>query len=151
MDELCGTPFDGGPGDCGGGFDEEFMAFMEGARQARQAQRDYEDAQRRAETAAAGTSKDYKSSKEKQAAAADLAAQIPPDVKRAMQGSIDDSNSPSTFCGPSFECDSKGGFHEASGSSDRFLAQAEIIQLQGKSYRLHQRAERAARTGSAQA
>jgi DNA replication protein DnaC len=34
---------------------------------------------------------------------------------------------------------------------DRFLSQAEIIQLQGKSYRLHQRAERTARTGSAQA
>jgi DNA replication protein DnaC len=34
---------------------------------------------------------------------------------------------------------------------DRFLAQAEIIQLHGKSYRLHQRAERTARTGSAQA
>jgi DNA replication protein DnaC len=34
---------------------------------------------------------------------------------------------------------------------DRFLAQAEIIQLQGKSYRLHQRAERTARTGFAQA
>lgn len=33
---------------------------------------------------------------------------------------------------------------------DRFLSQAEIIQLQGKSYRLHQRAERTARTGSAQ-
>jgi DNA replication protein DnaC len=34
---------------------------------------------------------------------------------------------------------------------DRFLAQAEIIQLQGKSYRLHQRAERAARADTAQA
>ena len=34
---------------------------------------------------------------------------------------------------------------------DRFLAQAEIIQLQGKSYRMHQRAERTARAGTAQA
>lgn len=34
---------------------------------------------------------------------------------------------------------------------DRFLAQAEIIQLQGKSYRLHQRAERAGRANTAQA
>jgi DNA replication protein DnaC len=34
---------------------------------------------------------------------------------------------------------------------DRFLAQAEIIHLQGKSYRLHQRAERTARTQTTQA
>ena len=34
---------------------------------------------------------------------------------------------------------------------DRFLAQAEIIQMQGKSYRLHQRAERIARTQTPQA
>jgi DNA replication protein DnaC len=34
---------------------------------------------------------------------------------------------------------------------DRFLAQAEILQMQGKSYRMHQRAERSSRTSSAQA
>jgi DNA replication protein DnaC len=34
---------------------------------------------------------------------------------------------------------------------DRFLAQAEILQMQGKSYRMHQRAERAARANAAQA
>ena len=33
---------------------------------------------------------------------------------------------------------------------DRFLAQAEIVQMQGKSYRLHQRAERASRTNRPQ-
>jgi DNA replication protein DnaC len=34
---------------------------------------------------------------------------------------------------------------------DRFLAQAEILQMQGKSYRMQQRAERAARANAAQA
>jgi DNA replication protein DnaC len=34
---------------------------------------------------------------------------------------------------------------------DRFLAQAEIVQMQGKSYRMHQRAERAGRANNAQA
>ena len=34
---------------------------------------------------------------------------------------------------------------------DRFLAQAEVIQMHGKSYRLHQRAERIARTETPQA
>ena len=34
---------------------------------------------------------------------------------------------------------------------DRFLAQAEVVQMQGKSYRMHQRAERVARTSTARA
>ena len=34
---------------------------------------------------------------------------------------------------------------------DRFLAQAEIVQMQGKSYRMHQRAERLGRTSTPQA
>lgn len=44
-----------------------------------------------------------------------------------------------------------GDIPAATAILDRFLAQAEIIQMQGKSYRMQQRAERAARTNTARA
>ena len=39
-----------------------------------------------------------------------------------------------------------GDIPAATAILDRFLAQADIVQMQGKSYRMHQRAERIART-----
>ena len=44
-----------------------------------------------------------------------------------------------------------GDIPAATAILDRFLAQAEIIQMQGKSYRMHQRAERIGRTETPQA
>jgi DNA replication protein DnaC len=44
-----------------------------------------------------------------------------------------------------------GDIPAATAILDRFLAQADVVQMQGKSYRMHQRAERVARTSTARA
>jgi len=44
-----------------------------------------------------------------------------------------------------------GDIPAATAILDRFLAQADVVQTQGKSYRMHQRAERVARTSTARA